>query len=278
MPTSEEIRTQHQVTNILVDGLARRSKALSQRYSFIEPQGSTGKKQTQLRGAADIDLFVGLKPDDFSDILALGLKERHQSLDELLNRFVETWFIPALKGSGATSIRKTYSQHPYLSLVLKGLDVDIIGCFDISADELARNGPVTAVDRTVHHTRYVVAHMNDRLREDVRILKSFVRAAHAYGDIAALGKMGFTGYSLELAVIMRDGLDSALAAIRSLEESPLDPIGRPLETLRAVPQFRDDYVFIIDPTDTRRNVASSFTQRTCRWLSHCIDELTEKAE
>jgi tRNA nucleotidyltransferase (CCA-adding enzyme) len=89
--------------------------------------------------------------------------------------------------------------------------------------------------------------------------------------------MGFTGYSLELAVIMTGGLDSAIAAIRGLEDSPLDPLRRPLETLRAMPQFRDDYVFIIDPTDTRRNVASSFTQRSCRWLSHRIDEMAEKA-
>ena len=31
--------------------------------SFIEPQGSTGLKQTSLRDVADIDLFIGLDPD-----------------------------------------------------------------------------------------------------------------------------------------------------------------------------------------------------------------------
>lgn len=271
------MRTQQQVTNDLIDALGRRSKVIGQRYSFIEPQGSTGKKQTQLRGAADIDLFVGLRPDDYSEILALQPKERQQSIDELLNQLVETWFIPALKGLDAKKVRKTYSQHPYLSLVLKRIDVDIIGCFDISTDELVRNGPVTAVDRTVHHTRYVIAHVNDTLREDVRILKSFVRANHVYGDAAAVGKMGFTGYSLELAVIMGGGLNHAMEAIRDLENSPLDPLQRPLNMLRATPQFRDDFVFIIDPTDQRRNVASSFTARTCRWLSRRIGELIENA-
>ena len=277
VPTSEEVKKQQQVTDSLVDALSRRAKILDQHYSFIEPQGSTGRKQTQLRGAADIDLFVGLKPDDYAETLALQTKERQRSIDDLLNSLVDAWFIPALKGLDARNMQKTYSQHPYLSLVLKGLDVDIIGCFDVSADELACDGPITAVDRTVHHTRYVVAHMNDRTREDVRILKSFVRASHAYGDAAAVGKTGFTGYSLELAVIMVGGFDSAIMAIRNLENSPMDPLGRPLENLRAIPAFRDDYVFIIDPTDQRRNVASSFTSRTCRWLSHRVDMLLENA-
>lgn len=278
VPTREEIGRQNQVTSSLVEALGRRAKAIGLQYSFIEPQGSTGRKQTQLRGAADIDLFVGLRPGDYSDILALQTKERHQSLDDLLNRLVETWFTPAAKDLRATNVRKTYSQHPFLSLVMKGLDVDIIGCFDIPANELANTGPVTAVDRTVHHTRYIVANLNDRMREDVRILKSFVRTSHAYGDIAALGKMGFTGYSLELAVIMTGGLDSAIAAIRDLNEAPLDPMQRSIDTLHAIAQFKDDYVFIIDPTDMRRNVASSFTRRSCLWLSRRINELIEKAQ
>ena len=271
-PTSDEIRTQQQVTDNLVEALKGRAKNIGQSYSFIEPQGSTGRKQTQLRGAADIDLFVALRPEDYSELLAQPSKDRHHSLEKTLDRLVDNWFIPSARGLHVRKMRKTYSQHPFLSLEMTGIDIDIIGCFDLSADALLQNGPITAVDRTIHHTRYVVERLNDRIREDVRILKSFVRASHAYGDASAVGRTGFTGYALELAVIFCGSFDSALDSIRRLQVTPMDPLERSLAELRATPAFKDDHVFIIDPTDPRRNVASSFPPRTCKWLSFRIDE------
>lgn len=272
-PTPDEIRNQQQVTDALVQALKRRAETIEQSYSFIEPQGSTGNKQTQLRGAADIDLFVALKPEDYSELLAQPSRERNHSLEDTLDRLVDKWFIPAAKGLHVSKMRKTYSQHPFLSLEMSGLDIDIIGCFDLSANALMQNGPITAVDRTIHHTKYVVEHLSDRIREDVRILKSFVRASHGYGDTSAVGRTGFTGYALELAVIFGGDLGSALDSIRRLEVTPIDPLGRPLAELRAMAAFKDDHVFIIDPTDPRRNVASSFPSRTCKWLSFRIGEL-----
>ncbi|UCE09829.1 MAG: hypothetical protein JSW61_12780 [Candidatus Thorarchaeota archaeon] len=277
-PTPEEIRDQRAAIDTLRQALELRADNIGQSYSFIEAQGSTGKKQTQLAGISDIDLFVGLRVQDFQDIFMKDPKERHKHVGKVLDSLVDDWFIPAVQTLEATNVQKTYSQHPYLSLTLMGLDVDILSCFDISAEAIANDGPITAVDRTVHHSNFVAENLTPEKREDVRLLKSFVRACHAYGDDCAIGRMGFTGYSLELLVLDSDSFADAIRRIARLRVEPLDPKGRSVEKLRSIPSFRDDYILIIDPTDHGRNVASSFDERAVRWVQHKARQVEEYLE
>ncbi len=264
-PTKEEVDKQKATIHQISAALRLHAEGTWQ-YSFIEAQGSTGAKQTQLRGSADIDLFVGLRPEEYSQVIALPSKKKQKALGHLLDGIVDQWFIPVASSLGATGIQKTYSEHPYLSLTMNGLDVDILCCFDLSRKSLQEEGPITAVDRTVHHSKYVAKNLDDRKRGDVRILKSFVRASHAYGDTCAVGRMGFTGYSLELLVLHSNSLGEAFETLMDLDQRPLDPNDRTLDELRDVPTYRDDHVFIIDPTDTNRNVASSFDRRSYDWI------------
>ena len=278
-PSKSEILAQQELIKKLTHALEQQARVQGRTYSFIEAQGSTGEKQTQLRDAADIDLFVGLKPDDYSEILSLPATERHRALDATLDDIVEKWFIPAVKALDVHDVQKTFSQHPYLSLKMDGLDIDILCCFDISQAEIMSKGPITAVDRTVHHSHHIANSMTEMMREDVRLLKSFVQASHAYADTCAVGRVGFTGYALELLVVASGSLDGALKALVALDQAPHDPLNRSLEQLRKIPAFRDDIIFIIDPVDTGRNVASSFSPRAYRWLKKRIQEMrsAEKA-
>ncbi|NWF96791.1 MAG: hypothetical protein HXY34_11675 [Candidatus Thorarchaeota archaeon] len=272
-PLQKEVMLQQSIIRSVSDALRDRAEQIGRSYAFIEPEGSTGKKQTQLRGASDIDLFVGLIPEDYEHTLGLPMREREAALRQTMEDIVNDWFIPAARLVSAENIQKTYSQHPYLSLAHSGLEVDILPCFNLSASDIKERGPITAVDRTVHHTRYVSSRLNPRLREDVRILKSFVRACHAYGDKCAVGRMGFTGYSLELLVLFGGGLEGASQRLLSLRENPQDPDGRTQKELRETKGLQDDYVYIMDPTDTSRNVASSFTPRSCNWVIHQMSQL-----
>jgi len=120
--------------------------------------------------------------------------------------------------------------------------------------------------------------MTEKMREDVRLLKSFVQASHAYADMCAVGRIGFTGYALELLVVTEGSLDGALEALVTLDRNPHDPRNRPLEQLKKIPAFRDDTIFIIDPVDTERNVASSFSPRAYRWLKKRIQEMRSAEE
>ena len=274
-PSQEEIEVQARIINQLRKALQEKAESIEYVYSFIEPEGSTGKKQTQLRGAADIDLFVALRPEDYPQIFNEEQRVNNQVISDLMNNLVSDWFEPAVGDLEGTDIQRAFSQHPFLSLKIERIDIDILGCFDIDAQTLAENGPITAVDRTVHHTSYVIDRMTDKKREDVRILKSFVRACHAYGDTCAVGRMGLTGVTLEIIAIVEPDLDSAVKTLRNLETNPIDPLNRRLAVLKKIPAFRDDHIFLIDPTDHSRNMASSFTPRSYSWVQYKIDRLWE---
>jgi len=266
-PSQNEIDLQTRVIEQLSEALHSKAETTEFQYSFISAEGSTGKKQTQLKGAADIDLFVALKPENYPDRNALA---------NLMESLVSEWFEPAVKDLEVTHVQRAFSQHPFLSLKMNGIDVDILGCFDIDAKTLAEEGPITAVDRTVHHTSYIADRMTEKKREDTRILKSFVRACHAYGDTCAVGRMGLTGVTLELLVLIKPNLESAFNALRNLDSEPIDPQNRPLDDLRKIPSFRDDQLFLIDPTDHSRNMASSFSPRSYKWVQYKIDRLREE--
>ena len=277
-PTEEELLNQTEVISTIKDALVQRADSIGFHYSFIEPQGSTGRKQTQLRNVADIDLFVGLNPDNHSNILELPQSQRHERIDQLMTQIVDEWFAPAVSKLDVSRVQKTYSQHAYLSLHMKGLEVDILGCFDIDSETLSESGPFTAVDRTVHHTQYVADNLTAEKRENARILKSFVRACHAYGDRCAVGRMGLTGVSLELLAIFSSKLDDAFQSLENLKENPIDPRNRSLKELQKIETFKDNHIFLIDPTDNRRNIASSFTPRSYRWVKHRIGTLREVSD
>lgn len=277
-PTQKELDLQKTVIDSLKQALSDHPSSKEYSFSFIEPQGSTGRKQTQLRYAADIDLFVGLKPEDYAAILEEPQQKRHQDIDHLMDSIIKDWFEPAVTGLNTTKVQRAFSQHPYLSLNMMELEIDILGCFDIDSVSLSDNGPITAVDRTVHHTRYVADLLTDEKRDDVRILKSFVRASHAYGDQCAVGRMGITGVSLELLAILSETLDDAFDALEQLSSKPIDPLKRSLMELRKNQAFRDDYIILIDPTDNQRNIASSFTPRAFEWVKYRIGRLREASK
>ncbi len=272
-PSESEIQVQKEIITKLTNALCDRAELAGYSYSFIEAQGSTGKKQTQLRGSADIDLFVALNPEEYSDILKLPSTDRHNALDMLMSNLVTDWFEPALHELNVEAVQRAFSQHPFLSLKMRGVDVDILGCFDIDKDTLIDKGLITAVDRTIHHTRYIAERLTEKKREDARILKSFVKSCHSYGDMCAVGRMGLTGVSLELLSVFNDNLETAMQSLRNLDTRPVDICSRSLDELKSIKSFQDDFLFLIDPTDTNRNIASSFSQRSYRWVQHQIDSL-----
>ncbi|NHJ13248.1 MAG: hypothetical protein EAX95_06195 [Candidatus Thorarchaeota archaeon] len=276
-PTREEVQKQKEAVSRITESLSDFTDCQWE-YLYIQAEGSTGKKQTQLRGASDLDIFVVLSPSDYPEVRVGGQKARRAAVDEIMEGLVDSWFIPALKGLEPDNMQKTYSQHPYLSAKMDGFDVDIVGCFEVSAQELSASGPISAMDRTIHHSEYVNLHLEDQSRDDVRILKSFARASHAYGDTCAVGRMGFTGYALEILIIQNGSLQRALNAIVNLDTTPSDPEGRPLSILKEKATFRDDYVFIIDPTDSNRNVASSFDERAVKLLKLLAKSLLHEVE
>jgi len=206
----------------------------------ISPQGSTGLKQTHLKGNSDIDIFIFLDPNLYinhfleclkgSSILEkfkdknINNKDNHNinqnthikviknndkfllyrknkiGIEKLFKNLCVNWIIPSLKIHNYRNITLSYAEHPYVSAEFKGFDIDIIFAFLLDEDYIKEFGPITAVDRTYYHTMFVKKYLDDKQKDYVRILKLFFKSNYSYGDKASTGRGGFIGYSLEILI------------------------------------------------------------------------------
>jgi len=267
-PTKSEIAEQKEVIDYLKKSIEEMGKKTGYKFLFIEEEGSTGIKQTQLKGASDIDIFVALSPNDYKSILKLPKKKMKEKLHKEFEMIVEKWFKPAAIDAGCTDIKITFAEHPYLSAKIKGFDVDILAGFWLEPQELLKRGPITAVDRTPHHTRFVHKNLSTEQRDEVRLLKAFLKACHVYGDKCAIGRSGFTGFSVELLIFFYKTFENTLMNFKNLPQHPIDFFGRERQELRKHPKFGKDFLIIVDPTDPNRNVAASIDKRAYLYVNH----------
>jgi len=140
--------------------------------------------------------------------------------------------------------KKMYAEHPYIRGVFKGLDVDIVPCYHLKdTDKL-----MTAVDRTPFHTEYVKSHISDEQKDDVLLLKKFMKGIGTYG--AEPNTRGFSGYLCELLVIHYGSFAGAVKAGSEWKE------GVTISVEGRGPPMTGPMV-VYDPVDTKRNVASA---------------------
>jgi tRNA nucleotidyltransferase (CCA-adding enzyme) len=233
-PTEEERRKQLEVAEKIV----KRLDELTPKDVKIELTGSTAKG-TNLRGDMDFDVFMLFSKDySLKDVLSLGLKY-------------------AKKFCGKNKYEIAYAQHPYLRTWVDGVEVDIVPSYKI--DDISEM--TTAVDRTPLHTKYVNRKITDKQRDEVRLLKKFLKTQKIYG---AEGRIrGFSGYLCELLILKYGGiLELFDAATRwrdqqviILDEEPSESKVKELKN-----KFKDAALIVIDPVDPERNVAASVSK------------------
>lgn len=199
----------------------------------ISLEGSVAK-DTWTRGEYDVDVFVFFP----RDLGKRWLKEKGIAVIE-----------EALKGFKVT---KAYAEHPYLKVKVDGIEVDVVPALKLNDPKEA----VTAVDRTPFHREYVTRKLTQRLRDEVRLLKSFLRGIGAYG--AEIKVRGFSGYLAELLVIHYGGFREVVKEASKWRPPVLiDPeghyAGRPADALR---RFKSPLI-VVDPVDPARNAAAA---------------------
>lgn len=271
LPTEEEIQKLQIISDKLIRSLRAEAEKLDIFPSFIEKHGSTGIKQTQLAGTSDLDLFIGFDPSDYRNYLQLPAKQRKQALKDLFLEYVKDWYIPAAHQAGFSNYVLSYAEHPYLTVRHNQYEIDIVGCFNLDLEYILVNGPITAVDRTPWHSRIVSERLNSAQKNDVRLLKAFFQANYVYGDKNTLGRFGFTGFSAEMLILFYSDLESVFRNFTNLDKSGIDFFGRPIQKLRKLHRFQDDYLIIIDPVDKARNLASSISERAYKYANYQIN-------
>ncbi|MEM3662626.1 MAG: CCA tRNA nucleotidyltransferase [Sulfolobales archaeon] len=204
----------------------------------IQLHGSV-EKGTAISGELDLDIFV-LIPS------------------ELGKEWIRKEFIRrAGKALERYNPEERYAEHPYLRVKFsEGFEADIVPGLRISDPRMS----VTAVDRTPFHTELIKKIFDEKMRDEVRLLKRFMKGVGVYGAEVRVG--GFSGYLAELLIARFKSFLSVLEnasrwrgrVVLSLEESE-DP--RILKKL-----FPDAALIYPDPVDPRRNAAAAVRRDT----------------
>lgn len=192
-------------------------------------------KGTWLKNDPEIDIFIILSPD----------YDKKYIKDQLFPK-LKAWF-------SEYSLVEQYSEHPYLTLLIHGVKVDVVPAIESRAEGKI----LTAVDRTHLHTQYVREKTDERLRDEIRLAKAFAKGIGVYG--AEIKVRGFSGYLIELLTIYYGGFRKLLnAAARGWAPGK---VFIDVENLAnrgpASSSFANAPLVVIDPADPKRNVAAA---------------------
>ncbi|MBI5553989.1 MAG: CCA tRNA nucleotidyltransferase, partial [Candidatus Diapherotrites archaeon] len=225
-PSPKEIARQQEFARALMRKIKKENAHVN-----VVLAGSLARN-THLKGANDIDIFI---------LFASGTPPAKFEKEGL--RIGEAVF----KGK---PYEKAYSQHPYIRGELEGFRVEIVPCYEIENPQLLQS----AVDRTPFHTQYLANKLSEPQKDEVRLLKAFLKGMDAYG--AELRTRSMPGYLTELLIVEYGSFESALQTIANWKKNQFILLDKTLSAASISKKF-DCPLIVVDPVDPSRNVASA---------------------
>lgn len=193
--------------------------------------GGSFAKGTWLRGDADIDIFVKIKPS--------VSVERFEVLGKSIGQEALKKHEPKLR----------YSDHPYVEAFVRGIRVNVVPCYNVEQGKWQ-----SAADRSPFHTEYISSNFDDEKRMQARLLKKFFKGVGIYGAEISTG--GFSGYVSEVLVLKYGSFENVLRAAADVQDRQVIAVGEYDSDI--VKGFRSP-VIIIDPIDSRRNLGTAIS-------------------
>lgn len=194
-------------------------------------------KDTWLRDYADVDIFMRVSPK--------------LSKQELRERCLPV----AKKALKPHPIVERFAEHPYVESTVSyeggKLRVNVVPAYNVE-----KGNWLSATDRTPFHTEYVRGHITQEQRDEVRLLKAFMRAIGAYGADIKTG--GFSGMLCETLIISDGSFLKAVNDFSEWKENRFVDVEHYYERrggeVRRI--FREPLI-VIDPVDKGRNLAAA---------------------
>jgi tRNA nucleotidyltransferase (CCA-adding enzyme) len=236
-PSNVEIQTTIANTNKIMQLL----KGIVGKDVEIKVTGSISKG-TNLKGNADIDMFM------------LFNKKINK------NEMVKKGLLYAKTLSARrkhTRYEVKYAEHPYTRVYLDDLNIklDLVPAYKLN--NIKEIG--TAVDRTPLHTEFINKNLNDKQRDDVRLLKYFLKMHNLYG--AEVRIKGFSGYLCELLVYTFGSINRVIDYFANTSiPIHINCINKKTEVDPLLEKKFNSQFIVIDPTDENRNVAAAVSE------------------
>ena len=195
--------------------------------------GGSYAKGTWLKGHLDLDIFVKIK------------KETEEKQFEEIGKKI-----------GFDSMRKfkpfvRYSEHPYVEAEAEGLRVNVVPFYDVEKGQWK-----SAADRSSFHTKFILENLDAEKKNEVRLLKKFLKGVEIYG--AEIAKEGFGGYVAEVLIYHYGSFIKVLEAVSNFTHGQI--IGSPTKKFETA-------LVLIDPIDSNRNLGTAIsTQNVGRFI------------
>src|SRR5579872_1045968 len=223
IPTKKE----EENTKELAEFLLKKVRDEAAKYSQVVTVelGGSFAKGTWLKNQMDFDIFVKLKIDtDEKSFEMIGKKIGFNSMKK---------FKPHVR----------YSEHPYVEAEIKGTRVNVVPCYDVEKGQWK-----SAADRSSFHTKFVLEIFDNTKRNEVRLLKKFLKGIGIYG--AEIAKEGFGGYVAEVLVHNYGSFLGVLEAASNFTQG--QAIGNPSKKFETA-------LTLVDPIDSNRNLGTAIS-------------------
>uniref|UniRef100_A0A7J2U0T2 CCA-adding enzyme n=1 Tax=Ignisphaera aggregans TaxID=334771 RepID=A0A7J2U0T2_9CREN len=222
----------------------------------ISLQGSVAK-DTFLSNEADLDVFILFSPNNYST--------------EWINKEFVNITTKCLQNQGYNTIVK-YAAHPYVTTHIDNIEVDVVPAFLIESPK----NIISAVDRTPFHTQYVKTKLCEKCKDDVRLLKAFLKAWDLYG--AEIRVQGFSGYLVELLIIKYGSFLNVLKASQSWRayKTCIEVEEFYGDEKACRKRFKKDVLVVVDPVDFNRNAAAALSIKSYAYFKMLARLFLEK--
>jgi len=200
--------------------------------------GGSFAKGTNLKNDTDIDIFI---------LIDKKVSE---------SRFEGIAMDIGFKSLSKYTPRTRFSEHPYVEgFVRKNKNecpvrINIVPCYAVE-----KGNWKSAADRSQYHTEYMTKNLTKDQKDQVRILKKFLKTIGIYG--AEMLTSGFSGYVSEVLVLKYNTFKDVLVNISNLDKR---------ETVISIHENKaiDEAKFhspiiIIDPIDENRNLGAAIS-------------------
>lgn len=194
-------------------------------------------KDTWIRDYVDADIFMRVSP-----------QLTKQQLRELC--------LPiAKKALRPHQVIERFAEHPYVESVVEypagRLRVNVVPCYHVEKGDWH-----SATDRTPFHTDYIRSRLSCEQRDEVRLLKAFLRGIGSYG--ADIKTSGFSGMLCETLIVSYGEFPDVLQDFKQwTEDRFIDVEKYYAERQGEVRRIFREPLVVIDPVDKGRNLGSA---------------------
>ena len=197
-------------------------------------KGGSTAKGTFLKNDHDIDLFVvfdkAYKGKNISEELFSAIKEM--------------------------SPVRIHGSRDYFHINKEGFTFEIVPVMEVKDANNIEN----VTDMSPKHVAWVNKKLNDKLRDDIRLTKKFMKAQKVYGAESYIN--GFSGHVVDILIIYYGGFLNLLKAARNWKEKTIIDVEKkmkdPLKDMDKSKTFGP--LIIVDPVQPERNASAAVSK------------------